>query len=89
MKIITISSIGEVIEKSTLIQLNVSTVRVYSEGVLAVSTKHLYTSGCSNFTCRIAGEGVEKREPSYTVGGNINWYNLYGKQYGSTSENYI
>ena len=20
-----------------------------------------------------AGEGVEKREPSYTVGGNINW----------------
>ena len=21
-----------------------------------------------------AGEGVEKREPSYTVGGNVNWY---------------
>ena len=20
-----------------------------------------------------AGEGVEKREPSYTVGGNVNW----------------
>ena len=29
-----------------------------------------------------AREGVEKREPSYTVGGNINWYNYYGKQYG-------
>ena len=21
-----------------------------------------------------AGEGVERREPSYSVGGNINWY---------------
>ena len=28
-----------------------------------------------------AGEGVEKREPSYTVGGNVNWYNHYGEQY--------
>ena len=25
-----------------------------------------------------AGEGVEKREPSYTVGGNVNWYSHYG-----------
>ena len=23
------------------------------------------------------GEGVEKREPSYTVGGNVNWYSYY------------
>ena len=29
-----------------------------------------------------AGEGVEKRDPSYTVGRNVNWYNYYGKQYG-------
>ena len=28
-----------------------------------------------------AGEGVAKREPSYTVGGNINWYSHYGEQY--------
>ena len=34
-----------------------------------------------------AGEGVEKREPFYTVGGNVNWYNHYGKQYANTSEN--
>ena len=26
-----------------------------------------------------AGEGVEKREPSYTVVANINWYNHYGE----------
>ena len=25
-----------------------------------------------------AGEGV-KRKPSYTVGGNVNWYSHYGK----------
>ena len=29
-----------------------------------------------------AREGVEKREPSYTVGGNVNWYSHYGEQYG-------
>ena len=34
-----------------------------------------------------AGEGVEKRELSYTVGRNVNWYNHYRKQYGATSEN--
>ena len=34
-----------------------------------------------------AGEDVEKRETSYTVGGNVNWYNLYGKQYGVSSRN--
>ena len=27
-------------------------------------------------------EVVEKREPSYTVGGNVYWYSHYGKQYG-------
>ena len=34
-----------------------------------------------------AGEGVEKREPSYTVGGNVSWYNHYGEQYGGTLKN--
>ena len=29
-----------------------------------------------------AGEGVEKRELSYTVGGNRNWYIHYGEHYG-------
>ena len=30
-----------------------------------------------------AGEGVEKREPSYRVSGNVNWYNHYGEQYAA------
>ena len=29
-----------------------------------------------------AGEGVGKREPSYAVGGNVNWYSHYGEQHG-------
>ena len=29
-----------------------------------------------------AEEGVEKKEPSYTVGGNVNWYNHYAEQFG-------
>ena len=33
-----------------------------------------------------AGEGVEKRVPSYTLGGNVNWYNCYGKDYGDNSK---
>ena len=33
-----------------------------------------------------AGEGVEKREPSYTVGWNISWYSHYGKQYEDSSK---
>ena len=31
-----------------------------------------------------SGEGVEKREPFYTVGGNVNWYSHYGEQYGDS-----
>ena len=29
-------------------------------------------------------EGIEKRELSYTVGGNLNRYNHYGEQYGDS-----
>ena len=30
---------------------------------------------------RNPGEGVEKRETSYTVGGNVNWYCHYTQRY--------
>ena len=30
------------------------------------------------------GEDVEKRELSYTAGGNINWYSYYKEQYGGS-----
>ena len=34
-----------------------------------------------------AGEGMEKREHSYTIGGNVNWYSHYGGQYGDFLKN--
>ena len=36
-----------------------------------------------------AGGAVQKREPSCTVGGNVNWYSYYGEQFGDTLENYM
>ena len=36
----------------------------------------------TNNTCW--GERREKGIPSYTVGGNINWYNHYGEEYGGS-----
>ena len=43
------------------------------------SSKHLQTIN--------AGKGVEKRERSCTVGGNVNWYSHYGRQYGDSLKN--
>ena len=34
-----------------------------------------------------AGEGVEKREPSYIAAGNVNWYSHYGEQYRGSLKN--
>jgi len=34
-----------------------------------------------------AGGGVEKREPSYTVGENVNWCSHYGEHHGSSLKN--
>ena len=33
------------------------------------------------------GEDVEKREPSYPVGGNVSWCSHYVKQCGGSSKN--
>ena len=35
-----------------------------------------------------AGEGVEKRECSYTVGRNANWYSHYAEQCGDSLKNW-
>ena len=32
-------------------------------------------------------EGVEKKEPSYIIGGNVSWCNHCGKQYGGSLKN--
>ena len=38
-------------------------------------------------TSNNAGQGVEKREPSYTVGGNANYYSHYGEECGDCLKN--
>ena len=32
------------------------------------------------------GEDVERREPSYTAVGNVNWYSYYGEQYAAAAK---
>ena len=41
-------------------------------------------SSSKNLETINAGEGVEKREPSCTVGGNVDWCTHYGKQNGDS-----
>ena len=55
-----------------------TTIRYYLTLVRMNIIKNLQTN---------PGDGVEKKEPSYTVDGIVNWYNYYGKQYGSSSKN--
>ena len=33
------------------------------------------------------GEDLKKRKPLYTVGGDVNWFSYFKKQYGSLSKN--
>ena len=53
-----------------------TTMRYHLTPVRMATIKNLQTIN--------AGEGVEKREPSSTVGGNVNWYSHYGEQYGGS-----
>jgi len=44
-------------------------------------------SGSKSLQTINTGEYVEKREPSYTVVGNVNWYSHYREQYGGSFKN--
>ena len=57
-----------------------TTMRYHLAPVRRTSSKSLQTIN--------AGEGVEKREHSCTVGGNVNWYSHYGRPYGDSLKNY-
>ena len=51
---------------------------------------HTSQNGCDPKSLQAinAGEGVEKREPSYTVAGTANYYNHYGEQGGDSFKNW-
>ena len=53
-----------------------TTMKYHSHQSELSSSKNLQTVN--------AGEGVEKRECSCTVGGNVNWYSHYGRWYGDS-----
>ena len=57
----------------------------YESGKMNVSSSSLRSSLLKHEQKIMnAGEGMEKREPSYTVGGNVNWYSHYEEQYGGS-----
>ena len=58
-----------------------TTMRYHLKPVIRISLMRLQITNSK--------EGVKKREPSYVVGRNVNWYNHYGRQYGGSSENKI
>ena len=60
-------------------EMQTETVRYHLTPVRWPSSKNLQTVN--------AGEEVEKREQSYTAGGNVNWYSHYGEQYGDSFKN--
>ena len=58
-----------------------------SENLYEVSAQNCQDSHHQKRQITNVGEGVEKREPSHTVGGNVNWGSHFGEQYGGFSKN--
>ena len=66
-----------------------------SESVLSMfSSRSFIVSGFTvsgltqkNLQTVNSGEGVERMELSYRVGGSVNWYSHYGAQFGGSLKN--
>ena len=54
-------------------------------GVISYWSEWLQSKSLQNINAR---EGVEEREPSYTIGRNANWYSHYGEQCGDSLKNW-
>ena len=69
-----------------------STLLIIREMQIKITMRYLSPHPCQNghhqknLQIINAGEDVEKREPTLTLGGNINWYN-YEEQYGDSLKN--
>ena len=80
-KILSMTLLPIKMKEWTLVELNSQLKKLYSNKDLLkkILSKNLQIIN--------PGEGVEKREPSCTVGGNVNWYCHYGEQYGDSLKN--
>ena len=74
-------------------EIQINTTRYHLKSIKLQSEWHLYhQSEWHLYFCRLvhlkslqiinAGECVEKKKPSYTVGRNVNWSCYYGEKYG-------
>ena len=54
-------------------------MQIKLQGVISTHQSEWLSS--NNLQIINTGEGVDKREPSFTVGGNVNWYNHHKEQY--------
>ena len=64
------------------VEMQIKTMRYYI--MLVRITKIIKKK--KNLQIRNVREDVEKREPLYTVSGNVNWCSHYGKLYGDSSK---
>ena len=81
MKRCSTSLIIKEMQIKTTVRYHFMSVRM--DAIKKSTNKSLYTLSSLN-----AGEGVEKREPSYAVGGNANEYSHYGEQCGDSLKNW-
>jgi len=56
----------------------------YNETIISHSSEYLSSK---NPQTTNVGEGVERREPACTLGGNVNWFSHCEEQYGGSLKN--
>ena len=78
---------GKIIRKSCQLHTAVSKI-ILEQSTLKVCLNWSEWPSSKNLKTINAGESGEKRQPSCTIGGNVNWYSHYGEQYRDSLKNW-